>query len=222
MTSRVKPDPAQRGLSDRPDRDIGVAPQAALFHVPVVHAQPNERVAQVLEERRGVARRAQVRLGDDLDERNAGAIVVDVRPLGGIGEPFVQRLAGVLFHVHARDADACALGTLQLDEAGRRQRLVVLRDLIALRKVRIEVVLPREDRPRVDAAAQRERGARGQIDRPPVQHRQRARQPEADGTDVRVRRRPEARGTPAEDFGLGEELRVDLEPDDGFVRHGLR
>ena len=42
---------------------------------------------------------------DDLDERHAAAVVVDVGAAVGIGEAFVQRLAGVLFHVDARQAD---------------------------------------------------------------------------------------------------------------------
>ena len=50
---------------------------------------------------RGVCRRPQIRLGDDLDQRHAGAIEVEVRRAVGIGKSVVQRLARVLFHVHA-------------------------------------------------------------------------------------------------------------------------
>ena len=99
-----------------------------------------------------------------------------------------------------------------------RERLIVLRDLIALRQVGIEVILPREDRVLVDAAAERQRRARAQFDGAPVQHRQRARQAEAHRADVRIRRRAEAGRTAAEDLRVGEELCVDLEPDDRFER----
>jgi hypothetical protein len=99
-----------------------------------------------------------------------------------------------------------------------RERLIVLRDLIALRQVGIEVVLPREDRVLVDAAAERQRRARAQFDGPAVQHRQRARQAEAHRAHVRIRRRAEAGRTAAEDLRVGEELCVDLEPDDRFER----
>ena len=43
--------------------------------------------------------------------------------------------------------------------AAGRERLLVLRDLVALRQVGIEVVLAREDRRLVDRAAERERRA---------------------------------------------------------------
>ena len=57
-----------------------------------------------------------------------------------------------------------------------------------------------------------------QFHRPSVQHRQRARQAEAHGTHVRVGRRAERGGTAAEDLRAGEELCVNLEPDDRFER----
>ena len=118
----------------RPHRHVRVAAQAALFHVAVVDAEPDQDRAQAAEELGGVGRRPQVGLGDDLDERHAAAVVVDVGLAIGVGEAFVQRLAGVLFHVHARDADARASrrrsGTRPTPP--RRERLLVLRDLIAL------------------------------------------------------------------------------------------
>ena len=105
----------------------------------------------------------------------------------------------------------------QRDAAAGRERPLVLRNLVALRQVRIEVVLPREDRPRLHRAAERERRAHRQLDRASVEHRQRAGQAEADRAHVRVRRRAERRRTPAEDLGGGQQLRVDLEADDGLV-----
>ena len=127
----------------------------------------------------------------------------------------MQRLAGVLLHVDAGDADAhgAAAGT-ELDRAAGRERPLVLRDLVALGQVGIEVVLAREDRRRVDRAAERQRGARGELDGAPVQHRQRARQAEADRAERGVRSRAEPRGAAAEDLGGGQQLRVDLEADD--------
>ena len=56
--------------------------------------------------------RADVGLGDDLEQRHAGAVVVDERVLGVVDAAAaadVQRLAGVLFEVRARDADALAV-----------------------------------------------------------------------------------------------------------------
>ena len=173
------------------------------------------------EELRGVGGRPQVGLGDDLDERHAAAVVVDVGLAIGVGEPFVQRLAGVLFHVDARDADACRVR--RRCEARRapprRQRLLVLRNLIALRQVRIEVVLAREDRRLVDrrSRAPARRGSRS---------RRRARfstgsapgSPRQTGQTWVFGARAERRAAAAEDLRRGQQLRVDLEADDGFER----
>ena len=87
-----------------------------------------------------------------------------------------------------------------LDAPVGRERLVELRDLISLRQIGIEIVLAREDRRRVDRAAERERGAHRQLDGVLVEHRQRAGQRETHRAGVRVRRRAEIRGAAAEDL----------------------
>ncbi len=148
-----------------------------------------------------IARRSEVRFAHDFDQRRAAPVVVDVRFAIGIGEPFVQRLARVFLEVNARDADAREpVGGCELHQACAGERLFVLRNLIALGQIGIEVILARENRRRVDPAAERQRGANREVDRTAVQYRQRARKSEADGTDVRVRRRAERCAAAAEDF----------------------
>ncbi len=106
----------------RAHRHVGVAAQAALFHVAVVDAEPDEDArAAVSKKCGGLGRRAQVRLGDDLDERHAGAVEVDVGLAIGVGKALVQRLAGVLFHVDARDA-RCARGPSAPSNVDARRR----------------------------------------------------------------------------------------------------
>ena len=135
-----------------------------------------------------------------------------------VGQSVVQALARVLFHVQARDADALRPArAFDLDVAELGDRLVVLRNLVALGQVGIEVVLAREDRRLVDAAVQRHRRQHGELHRLPVQHRQRAGQAEAHRADVGVRRIAEVRGAAAEDLRLGQQLDVDFEPDDRLV-----
>ena len=92
------------------------------------------------------------------------------------------------------------------------QRPLVLRDLVALRQVGVEVVLPLEDRDLVDAAAERERGAQRQRHRLARGHRQRARQRQAHGADERVRRRPEAVGAAAEQLRPRQQLACTSRP----------
>jgi hypothetical protein len=130
----------------------------------------------------------------------------------------VHAFARVLFHVQPRDADALDAGRRgDVDEAVLGERLVELRDLIALGEIGIEVIFAGEDRAFADLAMEGERGQRGEFDCAPIQDGQRARQAEADRTDVGIGRRSEAVGAAAEGLGLGEELDVDFEPDDGLV-----
>ncbi len=60
----------------------------------------------------------------------------------------VQRLAGILFEMQPLDADAHALAVRQVDDhlALAHDGRLVLADLIALRQIRIEIVLPVEHR----------------------------------------------------------------------------
>src|SRR5436190_7930747 len=97
--------------------------------------------------------------------------------------------------------------------------LVVLGDLVALRVVGIEVVLAVEDRVRRDLAPERETKEDRPLDRLPVRHRQRARQCEADGARVRVRRVEVRHPAAAEHLRLRLQVNVDLEADDRLPSH---
>ena len=80
----------------------------------------------------GFPGRAQVRLGDDFEQRCTGAIQVD----GGLlGKLVVNRFAGILLEMRAGDADflVLALGRADKDMALADDRQLVLRNLIALR-----------------------------------------------------------------------------------------
>ena len=99
--------------------------------------------------------RARHRLRDDLDERDAGPVVVDERMRRAVDAAGraadVQRLAGVLLEVHALDADPHGFALdLDVEVSLDAQRLVVLRDLEVLRHVGVEVVLAGEPAPRRD------------------------------------------------------------------------
>ena len=174
-------------------------------------------LAEPAEELGGLGGRPHVGLADDLDERHAAPVVVDVGATIGVGETLVQRLTRVLFHVDARQADVLGL-TLDSDveAATQCERQLVLRDLIALRQVRIEVVLAREHRSRLDIAAARECGLDRVVDGLTIEHGKRAWQAQAHGTDLRVRRGAELGAAAAEDLRARLQLGVDFEADDGF------
>src|SRR4029077_7059647 len=107
---------------------------------------------------------------------------------------------------------------LELQPAVARQRHVVLRDLIPLGKVRIEVVLAVELGERRDLAVQGHRGPHRVLDRLPVDHREHARQAEADRTCIAVGRLVRiVRAARAEHLAACEQLRVHLQTDHDLV-----
>ena len=114
------------------------------------------------------------------------------------GAADVGGLAGVLLDVGPLDADA--LARRQLEPAVDVERLVVLGDLVVLRHVRVEVVLPVEEAG-LDLAVERQADPDGQLHRLPVQHRERAGQAERHGVDVGVGLVAEAVGAGAEQLG---------------------
>ncbi len=210
---------AERHRAGRPDRNVRIAAEAPLLHVAVVDTNGDEDLAQPAEELTRVGSRPQVRLGDDLEEGHATAIEVQVGAAIRISKTLVQRFPGVLFEVRSRNPNAPRrAGHLILDAAAGRNGPLVLRDLVPLWKVRIEVVLPREDGDRIHAAVQGMRDPDGQFHGPAIQHRQRPRKPEADGADVGVRRRPEPGAAAAEDLRLRQQLGMNLETDHGLER----
>ena len=136
---------------------------------------------------------------------------------GAVAADAVEVLAGVLLHVDPGEPHPPARRRRPRCRRRRQRRgQVVLADLVALGQVRVEVVLPREDARLLDRAAERERGAHGQLDRLAVEDRQGARQAQADGADVGVGPAAEGGRAAAEDLGPREELGVDLEADDGL------
>ena len=135
----------------------------------------------------------------------------------------MQALARVLFHVQASDADALCdrraarVERRNLDPAVLGDGLVELRDLVALGRVGIEVVLAREDAGLANLAVDRLRRQHRKLHRLAVQHRQRAWQAEAGRADVRVRLAAVLVHAAAEGLGLRKELDVNLKPDHGLV-----
>ena len=97
------------------------------------------------EEGLGLLGRAQIRLGHDLHQRDAGPIEVDERHRGML---VVQRLAGVLLEMQPLDADPDGVAVRQVDDdlALADDRRLVLADLVALRQIRIEIVFAVEHR----------------------------------------------------------------------------
>ena len=123
-----------------PHRDVDVGAQRPLLHVAVAGPQIAQDRAQLRHEGSRLLGRAHVGLGDDLHQRDPGAVQIDP---GLARVAVVQALPGVLLEMEAEDADGPPRAVLQrhLDRAAADDGLAVLRDLIALRQVGVEVVL---------------------------------------------------------------------------------
>src|SRR5690606_13000134 len=101
----------------------------------------------------------------------------------------------------------------------RGERLLELADLVSLGQVGIEVALPRPHAAWVHRAVEGERRREGEPDGLRVHGGQGARQPQAHGADVRVRRLAERHPVTAKELPLGPELHVDLHADDDVPGH---
>ena len=204
--------------ADLAHRHVGVAAERAFLHVAVADLEIANQRVHFLEIGHGFFRRAHVGLGDDFDERRAGAVEVDA---GLLRQAFMQRLAGVFFQVRTRDTDTllCAIVEHDVHVTLANHRQLVLADLVTLGQIRIEVVLAREHRTRrdlgIDGQPEFHRHAHGFA----VEHRQHARIGEIDEIRLRIGPLAVGRGGSREDLRLRRELRVDLEADDGFPAH---
>src|SRR5207253_1039229 len=93
-----------------------------------------------------------------------------------------------------------------------------LGDLVALGEIRIEVVLAGEPVSGPDSAIQGQPGPNGELDGVAVQNRQAAGETQTGGTGLAVRRHPEPGATATEQLGLREQLGMNLQADDRFIR----
>src|ERR1035441_4128591 len=201
------------------DTYIRVTSERAFFHVAVGDLGVEQNFFQTREVLEGFIGRADVGFADDLGERRAAAVQVEIGARGGVGKAVVEAFAGVFFHVQAGNADALhgAVCCGHVDPAVLCDGLVELRYLVALGQVGVEVVFAREDGALAHLAVEGERSQRGKLDGLGVEHRQCAGKAEADRADVGVWRGAEVIGAAAEGLGGGEQLHVDFESDDGLV-----
>ena len=114
------------------------------------------------------------------------------------------------------DGEALAVGEIDGDLALADDRLLVLADLIALRQVGIEIVLPVEHRLQIDLGLEPEPRAHRLPHAFGIDHRQHAGHRGIDQRHVRVRRAAELGRGAGEQLGIGGDLGMDLHADDDF------
>ena len=201
----------------RSQRHIGVDSEAALFHVAVTDIQVFERALEFLKESPGLRRRAQIRLGHDLDERCTGSVEVHRR---SVGNTIMNRLPRVLLEVNATNSDRpCLAVRSHRNNPLGGQRFGELRDLIPLREIGIEVALPCEDAHLVHLASQTERRDDRQIDRFAIEHWQGPGKAQADRTYLAVGFSTESGPIRAKKLFGRAELHVHLQADHQLPCH---
>ncbi len=214
-------DPRPEGLAaGRSQRYVGLYPHLAALHGGVRGTDGQQQQAQLL----GIASCGlgivDDRVGDDLHERGAGAVVVEEADATTI-DPGVLQARGVLLEMGTRDPHLeAAAGGLHHEAPVGRERQLVLADLVALGQVRVEVVLAvparHLGRGRLDGHAGGQHVSHGLT----VDHRQRAGQPQADWAGVGVGGGvADVIGAAAEHLRRGPQLHVDLDADDGLEDH---
>src|SRR5439155_3978804 len=135
--------------------------------VAVADTDPADEPMQRLGIRDRLFGAAKLGLGDDLEQRGAGAVEIDA---GHPVKVLVQRLAGVLFEMRPseRNVDLAARRRNDADRPTLHDGNLVLADLISLGKVRIEVILAREHAALVDRSVDRESELDRSLDGPLV------------------------------------------------------
>ena len=137
---------AQLRLARAAHRYVRVAAQIAFLHVAVAHADVLQRAAQEVDVVVGLPARTEIRLADDLEQRRAGAVEVDIRlardrrrsctDLPASSSMCARVISNRLETPFIGPPALVALAGQDFDRAVLRKGAVVLRDLIALRQVR--------------------------------------------------------------------------------------
>ncbi len=130
----------------------------------------------------------------------------------------MNQFAGIFFDVDSGDADGlgtCCSFDIQVTVLAEGQ--VILGNLIGLRQVGIEVVLPILLGEGSDLAVGGKAGLDGIVHHLLVQHRQSARHTHAHRASLGVWFCPEGGGTATENFGGGFQFTVNLQADDHFI-----
>ena len=134
-------------------------------------------------------------------------------------------LADILFEMDARERNPLVLahhiaggaGQLDLDRAADADRLIVLGNLIILRRIGIEIIFAVPFADGGDFAAQHQARLDDGVERGLVHHRQGTGQRQHDGIGQRVLLVAVAGGRTREHLRPGFHLDVDFQADDGFV-----
>ena len=131
------------------DRHVYIRTQIAVLHIPVTRAQIEHDLAQFRDIGRCLLWAANIGARDDLHQRDTRAVEIHERQ-GGIH--IMDGFACVLLQVDTLNAHNPCRAIAKLDQnlAFAHDRVIQLADLIALRKVRVEIVFAVKGRKQID------------------------------------------------------------------------
>src|SRR6185437_9350652 len=207
------------GRSRAPHGDVAVTAEAAFLHVAVACAEIAQDRAQLAEIGARFLGAAKIGLRDDLHQRDAGPVEIDICPRRML---IVQTFAGILLEMEPGNTDLArgAVGHVERDPSLAHDGTRVLRDLVARGQVGVEIVLAVEDRHQIDLGGETEPGLHRLLDAMPVDHRKHAGKRGIDERNLRVGLRSKGRRRAGKELRFGNDLRVRLETDDNFPGPG--
>ena len=162
-------------------------------------------------------RTSHIRLRDDLDQRYAASVIIYQRTILPL---IVNELSGILFHMDLVNSDLLFLFIrpgFDLHIAIAADREIQLGDLIVLRIIRIEVILPVKLTILIDLAVGGQAYCGRILHHLSVEYRQRARHPCAHRAGVGIGSTAELCAAGTEDLCFRSQLHMDFQPDYGFI-----
>ena len=210
---------AERLRAAGAQRDVRLDPHLAVLHLRVGDVDGAEQQPELLGIAASLLGGSDVRLGDDLHERDAERLKsTRLTRLPSAAAAWTSFAVSSSRWARRIPIVTGPLGRVEGQRAVGGEREVVLADLVALREVRVEVVLAIPARGRGRSRPDRGPGRQDVLHGLPVDCRERARQAEADRTGMGVRGGIRVRdGAGAEHLAHGPDLAVDLDPDHGLV-----
>ena len=215
--------PCAEFLAGLAHADIHVGAHRAFFHISVARADIAQDRTQLLDVCPGLGGRAHIRFGDNLHQRDATAVQIDIRHGRVL---IVHQLACILLDMDALNADLLArcvgvfLIKADINFAFADNRVVKLRNLVALRQIGIKVILAIKARPFVDLGVDRHAGAHGLPHALAVEHRQHAGHGRVDQRNLTIGLCAKGGGGARKQFGVRGDLGVNLKSDDDFPFSG--
>ena len=197
------------------DGNVHVRAQVAVLHVTVTCAKVAHDLTQFADIGRSFFGTANVGAGHDFHQCNACAVEVDE---GHVRVHVVDRFTRILFEVDTFDTDLtrCAVAHFDQHFTFANDGVVKLGNLVALRKVRVEIVFAVKRGPKVDLCLQAQTSANGLCHATFVDDGQHTGHTSVHKCHVRVRLCAEFSRSPREQFCLGRDLRVHLKADHEF------